>query len=271
MRTKTAHMQTTSFTDIARHLTDCGTPRVWSLLVAVFGELALDRDARISGSLLRHLTEQMGVKPEAMRVALHRLRKDGWIESARTGRTSDYFLTPWGHAQSMQASPRIYAAGPAAKSAWLVLSNPANPAQLEASPGAWVSSNVMITSVPPETEEVFTTPVTDTCPLPAWMSARICDADTVRLSQDFASALHALRATLGSDPQLTSIEIAALRVLLVHSWRRIILKAPVLPDHVFPDGWRGVECRVNVFNLLDQFPKQALASLETALVSGEPR
>lgn len=258
-------MQTTYFTSIARHLTECGTPRVWSLLVTVFGELALDRDARISGSLLRALSEQMGVKPEAMRVALHRLRKDGWIESARTGRTSDYFLTPWGRAQSMQASPRIYAPGQAAESGWLVVFNPASPTQMVSGDGAWISSNVLVTSVPPRGEDAFATPLTATTPLPTWMTARVCDPDTLRLSQDFATALHAMRASLGSHPQLTRIEIAALRVLLVHSWRRIVLKAPVLPDHVFPQDWRGAECRASVFALLSQFPKQDLADLESAL------
>lgn len=258
-------MQTTSFTSIARHLTGCGTPRVWSLLVTVFGELALDRDARISGSLLRALSEQMGVKPEAMRVALHRLRKDGWIESARTGRTSDYFLTPWGRTQSMQASPRIYAAGQAAESGWLIVLNPASPAQMDGTQGAWIASNVLVTSVPPELGDAFAVPLSTDTPLPIWMSAKVCDPDTVRLSQDFATALRAMRASLGTDPKLGRIEIAALRVLLVHSWRRIVLKAPVLPDHVFPQDWRGAECRVGVFALLAQFPKQDLADLESAL------
>ena len=258
-------MQTTSFRSISKHLTDGGTPRVWSLLVTVFGELALNQDARISGSLLRHLCEQMGVKPEAMRVALHRLRKDGWIESERTGRTSDYFLTRWGRAQSMHASPRIYADRPAAEAGWLVLSNPASPTQMDSANGAWISSNVLVTSVPPETEDVFATQLKATDLLPLWMTAKVCDADTVRLSQDFAAALQSMRASMGTDPQLNSIEIAALRVLLVHSWRRIILKAPVLPDHLFPDEWRGVECRVSVFELLSQFPKQTLEDLEGAV------
>jgi phenylacetic acid degradation operon negative regulatory protein len=258
-------MQTTLFRSISKHLTDGGTPRVWSLLVTVFGELALNEDARISGSLMRHLCEQMGVKPEAMRVALHRLRKDGWIESERTGRTSVYFLTRWGRAQSMHASPRIYAAGQAAETGWLVFSNPASPMQMDNANGAWISSNVLVTSVPPETEDVFATPLKATDRLPLWMTAKVCGADTVRLSQDFATALQTMRASMGTDPQLNNIEIAALRVLLVHSWRRIILKAPALPDHVFPDEWRGVECRVSVFELLKQFPKQNLADLEGAL------
>ena len=100
-------MQASSFQNLIEQVTFGTTPRVWSLLVTVFGELAQDADAQISGSLLRSLSEHIGIKPEAMRVALHRLRKDGWIDSERTGRTSNYFLTLWGRAQSIAASPRI--------------------------------------------------------------------------------------------------------------------------------------------------------------------
>jgi phenylacetic acid degradation operon negative regulatory protein len=104
-------------------------------LVSVFGELAQDQGSRISGSLLRHITEQIGIKPEAMRVASHRLSKDGWIDSERHGRTSAYYLTKWGRAQSASASPRIYAAD----QAWFVMSNPGQPALLEDPLGIWIS------------------------------------------------------------------------------------------------------------------------------------
>jgi len=263
-------MHASSFKSMAKHLTVGGAPRVWSLLVTVFGELALNHGVRISGSLLRQLSEQMGIKPEAMRVALHRLRKDGWIKSERTGRTSEYFLTEWGRAQSMQASPRIYAAGPAADAGWLVLANPASPTPMEDADGAWISSNVLIMSVPPETVDVFATPIKPTEPLPLWISSKVCDADTVRMSQDFESAVESMRSSMGPEPQMNNVEIAALRVLLVHSWRRIILKAPVLPDHLFPEGWRGAECRANVVDLLSQFPKQDLAGLEDAVSDVSP-
>ncbi|TNF17581.1 MAG: PaaX family transcriptional regulator, partial [Rhodobacteraceae bacterium] len=63
-------------------------------MISVFGVLAQDESARIIGPLLRLLTERIGITPAAMRVAIHRLRKDGWIDSQRHGRTSVYFLTP---------------------------------------------------------------------------------------------------------------------------------------------------------------------------------
>ncbi len=249
-------MQATSFQNLTGHVTFGTTPRVWSLLVTVFGELAQDADAQISGSLLRNLSEHIGIKPEAMRVALHRLRKDGWIDSERTGRTSDYFLTPWGRAQSIAASPRIYAKGAAAPEAWLVVFNPGQPAPDDHASGAWVSSNILVTSAPPDTDNVISKKLDMADRLPEWVTSKVCDPTTVKLSQDFLSALDAVQGLLGKTPDLTPMQTAALRILLVHGWRRIVLKAPMLPDHVFPDGWRGTECRTRTSSLLDQLSKQ---------------
>ena len=99
---------------LARHLNGGQPPRVWSLLVTIFGELAQDQNAEISGQTLRDLLDVIGVRPEAMRVALHRLRNEGWIDSRKTGRRSDYFLTPLGLTESMAASPLIYSSTQAA-------------------------------------------------------------------------------------------------------------------------------------------------------------
>ncbi|MHA6324761.1 PaaX family transcriptional regulator C-terminal domain-containing protein [Roseivivax sp. CAU 1753] len=242
-------------------------PRVWSLLITVFGELAQDEGARLSGSLLRHISERIGIKPEAMRVALHRLRKDGWIASQRTGRTSAYFLTPWGRRQSAQASPLIYASGPLAKRAWLVLSDPGQAQPADGVTGTWLSSNLRVTSDPGTPPDTFVTPLPPDIPLPGWMTSRLCDSATIRLSQEFAEALDTLERRLTGAPELGVLDIAVLRVLLVHGWRRIVLKAPRLPDHLFPDDWRGPVCRQRVFGLLTRYPKQDLETLTTAIAT----
>jgi len=260
-------MQTSSFQSAIKELTDDQTPRVWSLLVTVFGELAQDKGARISGLLLRHISERIGVKPEAMRVAIHRLRKDGWIDSQRTGRTSAYFLTEWGLAQSALASPRIYASEPAANQAWLVLTNPAQQQQIGDATGAWMSANLLVTAQEPAQSDAFVTPLDADKQLPDWMTSKVCDAQTVQMSYTFSTALIALQSRLDRTPNLTSLEIAALRVLLVHSWRRIVLKVPVLPDYVFPKDWCGSICRDNVSVLLSQYPKQDLGKLEDSIAS----
>lgn len=258
-------MQTTPFQSVVERLTRDQTPRVWSLLISVFGDLAQDPGSRISGSLLRHMTEQIGIKPEAMRVAIHRLRKDGWIDSERMGRNSAYFLTATGRAQTTRASPRIYASGQAAERAWFAMSNPGQPAPNEDWPGVWISSNVFVTPVAPDRHQVFVAPIDEGMALPAWMTSKICDDDTVAMSENFAAALEDIGPCLDAAPDLGTLEIAAVRVLLVHGWRRILLKTPVLPDHVFPQSWCGPLCRARVAELLTRYPKPRLDDLEAAI------
>ena len=69
-------------------LSDPQNQRVWSVIISLFGDMAQRPNEKISGAALTRIITPMGIKPEAIRVALHRLRKDGWIESVRAGRAS---------------------------------------------------------------------------------------------------------------------------------------------------------------------------------------
>ncbi|MEP1994141.1 MAG: PaaX family transcriptional regulator C-terminal domain-containing protein [Ascidiaceihabitans sp.] len=258
-------MGTASFHRIVSRLTEDQTPRVWSLLVTVFGELAQDKGAQISGLMLRHMRDHIGIKPEAMRVALHRLRKDGWIENERTGRTSAHHLTDWGRTQSAAASPRIYSRGATATRAWLIVSDPSQSQPQGRACGVWVSSNLRIATTPPKHTASFVAVLDDAAHIPAWMKNKICSLQTRTASKAFFETLKQVREELaGADP-LSTIEHAVLRVLLVHAWRRIILKAPELPDCVFPEDWYGPQCRVLMADLFDHFPKLHLSDLQNAV------
>lgn len=234
-------------------------------MISVFGELTQDKGARISGNLLRHISEQVGIKPEAMRVAIHRLRKDGWIDSERHGRNSAYFLTELGRAQSASASPRIYSPNQAADTASFAMFNPGQPIHHDEPLGVWISSNVLITSANLDTAQTFVTPIHKDTFIPEWMTAKICDENMVEMSAIFAAKLAYIKPHIDGAPDLSILEIAALRVLLIHNWRRIVLKTPLLPDYIFPSDWRGPCCRAGVSELLHKYPRQRLDELETAI------
>ena len=57
--------------------------KTWSLIATLFGDLDGDE---LSGKALWSLLAPLGIKPEATRVALHRLKKDGWIVAKKAGR-----------------------------------------------------------------------------------------------------------------------------------------------------------------------------------------
>jgi len=114
-------MASAKFQSIITLFTEDDSPRVWSLLVTMFGDLAQEEGHTLSGGLLGRMTQSVGIKPEATRVALHRLRKEGWLNSERSGRTSAYSLTEWGRAETIAATPIIYAFEEPVKAAWLVI------------------------------------------------------------------------------------------------------------------------------------------------------
>lgn len=247
----------TEFENLMTTFTADQTPRVWSLLVTVFGELAQDDGAQISGATLSKLTAHMGIKPEAMRVALHRLRKDGWIENHRSGRTSAYSLTSWGRAQSADATPRIYNMKPVPNQAWLAIFDPAQPIPQD-SDGVWITPTLLLTATKPNDDQIIAAPVF--APFPNWMANRVCNLETVASVQHFYARLNALKMTLTDMPTLDRFEISALRILIVDGWRRIVLKTPNLPDHVFPNDWAGPACRACVTDLLKAYQRQDLTT-----------
>lgn len=238
---------------IVRSLTDGDLPRVWSLLVTVFGDLAQEKGRKISGVALGHMAEAIGLKPEAVRVAMHRLRKDGWIESHKEGRERHHCLTDWGLAQCVHASPRIYGTPAQNARVWLHVyergSAPATGHDIV------LNTTSRLSADPGDPAGAFVTEINPDTALPDWMRNKVCPADVVQTARIFANRLTDCAAFLKDHPDLGPLDVAVLRILIVHGWRRIVLKTPDLPDYVFPKDWDGPTCRARVAALLAQYPR----------------
>lgn len=249
----------------ADRLSDPQNQRVWSVIVSVFGDLAQQPGDRLSGGVLTRIILPMGIKPEAIRVALHRLRKDGWIESTRSGRTSEHFLTEFGREQSADVTPRIYDRSPTIPRDWHVLI-------AEEGQASETLDDVLLTrnyisvgryaalghgKVPNNCDGLLAIDVSRFV-VPEWLKSRIFPAELCRSYQSLLSDIQSLR-TPPSD--LSPLQIATLRTLVVHRWRRVVLRHLDLPKVFHPKGWPGDPCREAVFALLDQLPKPELAAL----------
>lgn len=230
-------------------------PRVWSLLVTVFGDLVQTDDAQVSGRTLGRITEAIGLRPEATRVALHRLRKESWIETARRGRESLYGLSALGQTESERARPLIYGAAPALSDCRLVLVEPGT----EAAGAIPLTADIAL-MMGGEVGQLCLEMPKD---LPDWMRSRVCDAAQIAACEEARTRLEALLNDLRASSAKTALERAVLRVLAVHLWRRVVLRAPHLPDEVFPKGWKGAECRELFAQVLDALPRPRLGDLET--------
>ena len=224
------------------------TPRVWSFIVTIFGDLARDSDRYISSRTINCLTAEIGVKPEATRVALHRLRKEDWLESVKIGRESHFRLTNKGRTLSREAAPRIY--GSAAQgSIWLSLYDPTSPAPT----GLRILSGVSL--VDECSSDAMNIAVSQ--PLPQWMVDRLLNTDVQRAAMDLRHRLSGL--VVGSD--LSAQERCVLRLCIVHEWRRVILRIPDVPDHVFHSSFGVQDLRQSVHRLLSDLSDVSLDQL----------
>ncbi|MDA7966273.1 PaaX family transcriptional regulator C-terminal domain-containing protein [Ruegeria sp.] len=245
-------------------LADPQDQRVWSIIVSLFGDLAQAPGAQISGSALTRVIEPIGIKPEAIRVALHRLRKDGWIESDRIGRVSMHFLSDYGRTQSAAVTPRIYARTSATDRKWHLLI-------AEDGAGMQVLDELMLSHdctpitrtvalgpgpVPVQTEGVLSFEVSPHT-VPQWVQDRLCPDDLRQACRSLLEDVQQATRTRPAGWSATPIQAATLRTLLVHRWRRVVLRQPDVPAEFFPPDWTGPACRDAVLNLLDTLPRPA--------------
>ncbi len=229
-------------------LAETGELRVRSFIVTLFGDLARQEGTTLSGAALRALTGQVGIKPEAMRVALHRLRKDGWISSRRVGRTSLYYLSTYGRTQTQAVCARIYGHAGKKVEIWhvLIASNGREPAPehslFSPLPGVYLGTG------PAPDMPGFLALSGRLGPLPDWLEAAVIGADLRRDYADFKARLIRLEALLPDN--IGSLERNVLRGLIVHGWRRLLLRHPDLPDWFFSADMPITPCRAHVITLL---------------------
>lgn len=263
-------MPTADFDQAIAALAGDTPPRVWSLIVTVFGDLAQSDGDQIAGPILGEMLALLGVRPEAMRVALHRLRNEGWIETEKRGREGLHRLTASGREQSAQAATRIYAqSGPAAAKWHILCFEPvvsakeqgrANQLQSDGyvriAPGVYLSNGAH--SGDAGDAFLLQGSIGD---IPDWLSQSLIPDGYISAFKDLSAALDLLMSE-GPDLEAASaLQIAALRTLIVHRWRKLVLRLPNVPDALFGPDWEGSKCRAKVMRALDAMPRPDVSAL----------
>lgn len=259
-------MRPEEFNAATRRLRELGGQRVWSLMISLFGDMAPRKGDVIDGLTLSAIMNALDVKPEAARVALHRLRNDDWIASVKSGRISRHQLTKKGHAECAAASPRIYATPDDVPTEWQLVI-------LEASDDA-ARKDMIERGFNYFKSRVYVGPANQKTPKGAWVTM---GADQVPnwvkdqlepapLTDEYAALLSALteftdKAEQSDKDTLSPLETAVLRCLIVHNWRRLVLKHPILPRPLVAPDWAGHKCHQLVTDLLSNFPRPKNAEL----------
>jgi len=206
-----------------------GRLRVWSLVATIFGDAVQHRGGRIATLRLQHLLERVGVEAGAMRTALSRLANDGWVVRDREGRNSFYRLSASAQAEILAASVDIYAAPSNDKiGEWVMASGTSAPAKsIEIAPNTWLVPARLAPDMP---DHICLTGTLTSFPKSAAKQV---------LSEAHQSALVALHHDIIAlkGVELTPLNAMAARMLLIHRWRRIVLRFPDVPHELFPKGF----------------------------------
>jgi phenylacetic acid degradation operon negative regulatory protein len=224
-------------THVARLHTN-GRLRVWSLIVTFFGDAIALRGGRVALSVLQEAMALLGIEQGAVRTALSRLAKDGWVVRDRDGRLSYYELSPQGRFAFDEATRRIYSAGPTEwRGDWTVVITDTDHSDRLREQGfvplggpAWLKPGMAASKLP---ADVLVIHGQGTAFPPGLL--HLWDTDKLAAQYDaFIAGWRQFNAT-GLEPG----QAMAARTLLIHDWRRIVLRDPNLPADLLLRNWPG--------------------------------
>ncbi len=268
------------------------TLRAGSLITTVFGDAVMPRGGRVwLGSLIRVMAD-FGINERLVRTSVFRLSSDGWLQSEQIGRRSYYGLTEDGGQRFEQATHRIYAE-PARNwdGDWcLLLLSGLDTAdkELVRKECGWLgfgqlSANILAHPAPDVADLDVTVDrlgVADELVVLTGQTLRN-EAGMRRLAQEcwntaelderygrFVTMFRPAFRAVEKTPRVPEKTAFLLRTLLIHEYRSVLLRDPLLPAELLPADWQGRAayqlCR-NLYIALHAAADRYLgASMETA-------
>lgn len=248
--------------------------RVGSLIVTIFGDAVLPYGEFVRLTSLLKITSAIGIDDGAVRVAVHRLEKEGWLKKRKVGRNVLYALGKSGETESRLARKLIYGFDvrpDSGKLQMLIMAEgPGRAEKREILLGnGWgqVSSNIVLSSGS-KTQLSVLNGLSENhshylVPLDAESQdiQRLCSrawaldcmnneyAKFVGLYQPIAEDMRKGRTYVQSDALV-------LRILMIHDYRRLVLKDPMLADGYLPENWQGAKTRDIVSATYSKFELQ---------------
>ncbi|MDC7986074.1 phenylacetic acid degradation operon negative regulatory protein PaaX [Rhodoplanes sp. TEM] len=228
--------------------------RTWSIIVTVYGDAIVPRGGSVWLGTLLMFFRELGIAEGVVRTAMSRLAADGWLERHKAGRNSFYRLADKGRETFAAATRHIYAAQPPAFTGHLDLVLLANGPGRDAARAAldeagWgsPSAGVFVAPgwpLPAAARGELILQATGSEAVLRDLAARSWPLDaTADAYHGFVDTFSPLRAALAAGAVPDEAEAMVARVLLIHEYRRIVLRDPLLPAPLLPDDWPGAAAR----------------------------
>ena len=257
-----------------------------SLIASLYGDALAHRGGEIWLGSLTALLAGLGFGERFVRTSLFRLNKDGWLEVERVGRRSYYRMTGNSYRQARRAAAKIYRAGqPDWDGTWLLLlSEGLDKSTLQQvknqliwqgfgtlAPSLMASPSQNLTEVQALLHE---SGVADNVicfearsPLQlsqAALKSRVEECwQLTEKNERYGEFIHSFRPLLpllkeASAQELTPRRCFLIQLLLIHFYRRVVLKDPMLPDVLLPPHWLGQSARQLCINIYQRVAPGAL-------------
>ncbi len=247
-----------------------------SLIISTFGDAVLPRGGRIWLGSLIGLLNPLQLNERLIRTAMFRLVKEGWMYSEAIGRRADYMLTPAGQRRFEETALHIYASNaPIWDRRWRLILTVGilAPRDRERLRRAlfWQGFGVVGSDcfVHPSTDltSAFDALRTDGMSdllnqlmplLAADAGSDLSASDTAlvksawnleQLGTSYMEFVGHYKPVLEAMRRDTETEIGderafLMRTLLIHDYRRLLLRDPELPDVLLPRHWSGQKARL---------------------------
>jgi phenylacetic acid degradation operon negative regulatory protein len=235
-----------------------------SLIVTIFGDSLLPRGGAIALGSLIDLAAPFGLNERLVRTAASRLAKDGWIEGRRSGKLSEYRLSRNGRGLFIEATKRIYGEPQSGWSGrWTLIVVPPMRAALRNE----IRQELMWLGFGEISANVFAHPEFDSQALreqrtlggllgkvvafeallagddaPRGLVELGWDLDDLGLRyQRFVARFAGVQAELARQDDLDPENCFLVRTLLIHEYRRLHLRDPLLPEQLLREDWPGTK------------------------------
>ena len=229
--------------------------RTGSIIITVFGDAIVPRGGSVWLGTLLEFFDSLDVDSGVVRTAMSRLAADGWLERHKVGRNSFYRLVTKGRHTFDTATRHIYDPPPSDWTGRFELLLIGNGEDRDASrealknagfgsplPGVWVAPSGG--PVPEEAAGAIRLEVSAEDDngrrllSQSWPLDRTADA-----YQKFMKTFAPLRASIGRGGTLSDADAFTARILLIHHYRRVVLRDPLLPQALLPADWPGGAAR----------------------------